>query len=154
MDRTGQDIGTTAGSTTRLPPSQLNAANANSMIGGGIGNAGNFRNAPAGVGLGTGGGLGLGGMGDNFARRGLTEMEMLTKPTCETLKGILVYSNWLLLVVTTLLMIGIFANWTSGITVFLALVSIILAMYTVYVNTKWPDVEQCVLENRAAGFAQ
>lgn len=91
---------------------------------------------------------------ENVVRRNLSEMEMLTKPTCESLKGILVYSNWLLLFITTLLMIGIFANWTNGITVFLALSAMILATYTVYVNTKWPNVEQCIRENRGSALSK
>lgn len=71
------------------------------------------------------------------------DKDILTKPTCDTLKYILVFTNWILFFVLMALLVGIFYSWPSGMMLFLTLVAGVLITYTVFVNTRWPDMIEC-----------
>lgn len=72
-----------------------------------------------------------------------SEQKLLLEPTCDTIKLLLVYSNWIMLATIALLFIGILLAWPHGCLVFLSLLGTVVALYVVYVNTKWPDMGEC-----------
>lgn len=71
------------------------------------------------------------------------DKELLTKPTCDTLKNILVYTNWILFVVLVAMLIGMFGDFPAGVMLFLTLIAIVLITYAAFINMRWPDMVEC-----------